>query len=251
MSKIERKYLAHYIDSAFNASAPVYIRLGDDLDDYSVSLNPDISTSKNIFGESRVKHNGYEPSSDVDPYYADDTSPLWEKLASIANQRITGDGCKTTVVDVLYDSSLNVVWAYREDVVIGVNSLGGDTSGVQIPFSVNYAGNRAAGSFDKDTKVFTASAALGALNIEVVVGTDATHTKVSDVIGESDVTKLLYKVASSIIKPSYGDAVTGYTALSLDMDIACTVGQKIIVAEKSASNLIIAASEIKTVVTGS
>lgn len=251
MSKIERKYLAHYIDSAFNASAPVYVRLGDDLDEYSISLNPDISSSKNILGESVVKHNGYEPSSDVDPYYADDNSPLWDKLSDIANQRTTGDGCKTTIVDVLYDSSLNVIWAYRENIVVGVNSIGGDTSGVQIPFSVNYAGNRTAGTFNKDTKVFTASGVLSSLNIEVVAGTDATHTKVSDVIGEIDVANLLYKVATSIIKPSYGAATTGYSALSLDTDIACTVGQKIIVVEKNASNLIIAASEIKTVVTGS
>ena len=158
MSKIERKYLAHYIDAAFSSVAPEYVRLGKDLEEFNEELNPDVEVSKNILGEQTVKHNGYEVQSEVDPFYADSDDPLYSMLEEIANERLTGDDCKTTKVDVLLDSTGKVLWAYREDVYVVPNSIGGDTSGVQIPFSVYNAGNRVKGSWDVESKSFTPDA---------------------------------------------------------------------------------------------
>lgn len=164
MPKIERKYLAHYIDAKFGKKTadettytPNYIRLGKDLEEYNVELNPDTEIVKNILGEQSVHHNGYEPSSEVDPFYAYEDDPLFEQLSKIANERLTGDDCATTVVDVLIKSDGTVVWAYKEDVIVVPTSYGGDTSGTQIPFSISYNGNRTKGTFDVDTKTFTKS----------------------------------------------------------------------------------------------
>lgn len=155
MSKIERKYLAHYVDASFGAETTNYIRLGKDLDEYGEELNPDVEVKKNILGEQNVQHSGYEVQSEVDPYYAYTGEPLFEQLAKIANTRATGDDCLTTKVDVLLSDDGTVLWAYREDVRIIPNSFGGDTSGVQIPFTVYNAGNRVKGTFDIATKKFT------------------------------------------------------------------------------------------------
>ena len=83
--KIDRKYMAHYIDagSLCGGLTPKYERLGKDLEEYNVELNPDTETSKNILGESTFKHNGYEVSSDADPFYADTTSDLFGALQKI------------------------------------------------------------------------------------------------------------------------------------------------------------------------
>lgn len=166
MEKIVREYLAHYIDAnplgdpntaVFDSTD--YVRLGNDLEEYTENLNPDVTTTKNILGENTVTHNGYDVSSDVDPFYVylDKNSPekLGEKLMDIANNRRTGSGCHTTKVDVLLDNSGKVIWAYREDIVVVPNSIGGDTSGIKIPFSIHNNGNRTKGSFDLKTKVFT------------------------------------------------------------------------------------------------
>ena len=112
--KIERKLLAHYIDASFDTTGntPKYVRLGKDLEEYNLELNPDVEVSKNIWGESTIKHNGYEPQSEVDPYYAVEGDPLYEKLEAIANGRLTGNDCLTTTVDVLVDSKGKVAWAY-------------------------------------------------------------------------------------------------------------------------------------------
>lgn len=155
MAKIERKYLAHFIDASFNGETKNYVRLGKDLEEYMDELNPDVEVKKNILGEQSVVHSGYDVQSEVDPFYADADDPLFTRLAKIANERLTGSDCVTTKVDVLLNEDGTSVWAFREDVWVIPNSVGGDTSGVQIPFTVYSAGNRVAGTFDLKTKTFT------------------------------------------------------------------------------------------------
>ena len=46
---------------------------------------------KNILGESTFKHNGYEVSSDADPFYADTTSDLFTALQKIVDGRLKDD----------------------------------------------------------------------------------------------------------------------------------------------------------------
>ena len=91
----------------------------------------------------------------MDPYYAVEGDPLYEKLEAIANGRLTGNDCMTTTVDVLVDSKGKVAWAYREKVMVVPTSVGGDTSGVQIPFTIYNAGERVKGNWDTTTKAFT------------------------------------------------------------------------------------------------
>jgi hypothetical protein len=158
--KIERKYLAHYIDAgSLNFGKEVaYSRIGKDLEEYVEDLGPDVEVKKNILGEQTVDHNGYEAQSEVDPFYADENDALYSPLETIALERKTGDACKTTKVDVLLTEDGKVKWAYREDVYVVPNSIGGDTSGVQIPYTIYNAGNRVKGDWDVETKTFTPAA---------------------------------------------------------------------------------------------
>ena len=159
--KAERKYLAHYIDAAFSSSSPDYVRIGKDLEEFTEELNPSIETKKNILGENSVTHGGYEVSTDADPFYYEYDEALSEKLMDIAMNRLSGDSCKTTRVDVLLkpgtgsSTQPTVVNAWREDVLVVPNSIGGDTTGVQIPFTIHNIGNRVEGTFDVATKKFT------------------------------------------------------------------------------------------------
>lgn len=160
----ERKYLAHYLDSAFDTkyTSCAYVRLGKDLEEYSVELNPDVETKKNILGENSVNVSGYEVSSSVDPYYYEYDEALSEKVMDIAMNRTTGDGCKTSTIDVLLkpgateNTEPECVWAYREDCYVVPQSVGGDTTGIQIPFEIHRCGNRVKGKFNIKSKEFTA-----------------------------------------------------------------------------------------------
>lgn len=153
-AKIERKYLAHFIDAGFGETVN-YVRLGKDLEEYNEELNPDVEINKNILGEQTVQHNGYEVQSEVEPFYAREGDALFTQLCTIANERKTGDACKTTKVDVLLSESGTVVWAYREDCYVVPNTVGGDTSGVQVPFTVYNDGNRVSGTWDPTNNTFT------------------------------------------------------------------------------------------------
>lgn len=156
---IERKYLAHYIDANFGKTSVSNYRLGKDVEEYNIEMNGEVESKKNILGENSVTHKGYDPSASLDTYYGDYDDTLTNSLLDIVNERKTGDSVRTTVVDVLLKlgstGEVEVVSAYREDVIIDVKSVGGSTEGVNIPFDIHYAGNRVKGSFDTATKTFT------------------------------------------------------------------------------------------------
>ena len=176
--KLERKFLAHYLDKNFGVGSASYVRLGQDLESYGEELNPQVEVRRNILGEQNVIHSGYQVQSTAEPFYAYEGDDLFNQLALIANERKTGDDCMTTRVEVLVNASGTVLWAYREDCWVVPNSVGGDTTGVQIPFTVYNAGNRVPGIWDTSTKTFTpVSVTLSDTEAAVTVAAGASHTK--------------------------------------------------------------------------
>jgi len=158
-TKYERKWLGHFIDDSFGGTAH-FVRLGKDLEEYSVEMNVDVEQTKNILGENSVNVKGYEPQASVEPFYAYEGDALFTQLMAIINNRSTGAELKTSVIDAILeytDGGITVVSAYKEDVVIIPQSIGGE-DGVQIPFDIYYAGNRAAVSGTVADGVFTISA---------------------------------------------------------------------------------------------
>lgn len=161
--KAERKYLAHYVDSSFDLTYenPSYVRIGKDLEEFTVDMSPNIETKANILGENSVIHTGYETTATADPVYYEYDDALTEKILEIAMLRKSADACKTSYVEVLMKpgetaaDEPTLVRAVREDVLLIPNSYGGDTSGVQVPFTVNFNGNRVEGEWDFKTKKFT------------------------------------------------------------------------------------------------
>lgn len=155
--KIDRKYMGHLIDAGLlcHGSAPDWERLGKDLEEYNVELNPDTESKKNILGESSFVHNGYEETSEASPYYADTESKLFPKLQKIVDHRYKDDNCKTNALEVhLWEGDEESGYvAWQQACYVVPTSYGGDTSGYQIPFTVNYVGERTKGIL-KD-KTFT------------------------------------------------------------------------------------------------
>lgn len=159
MAKIERKYLAHYINAAADAEEAVYERLGKDLEEFSPEMAAQVETKKNILGESSILISSYEKTAAVESYYAEEGSRLFEKLQDIIDNSLVLDSLKTDVVEVkLWNSAGEGVYpAIMEEAYIEVTSYGGDTTGYQIPFTLHYTGKKTKGSFNVSTKTFTAA----------------------------------------------------------------------------------------------
>lgn len=158
MSKIERKYLAHFINAAaLGEENAQYERLGKDLEEFSPELSAQVETKKNILGQTSVVISGYEKTGTVEPYYAENGSALFARLQDIIDEGRVLEDVKTDVVEVkLWEEGENGSYsAIREEAYIAVNSYGGDTTGYQIPFTLHFTGNKTKGSFNVETRTFT------------------------------------------------------------------------------------------------
>ena len=149
--KIERKYMAHYIE----VEDGVYVRLGDDLEEYAPEMSASVEKSKNILGQTAVAIVGYEKSATVEPYCARKGDPLFDRLQAIIDGDLVLDALKTHVVEVkLWEENEGGFPAVREEAFLEVTSYGGNTEGYQIPFVVHYTGAKEHGRFDVDGKSF-------------------------------------------------------------------------------------------------
>ena len=136
-----------FLDASFGSGESRWFLIGKDIEEMSVELNPDVETKQNIIGETAVVDNGYQPSMTADPYYANPEDSIYPKIKEIAFNRLTGDACKTKILEVIVeDDAAEAHEAYIEDVVVKPQSYGGGTSGVNIPYDVHFDGNRKAGT---------------------------------------------------------------------------------------------------------
>ena len=151
MAKIERKFMAHFLEVG-----ETYVRLGQDLEEYSPELSAQVEKTKNILGQTAVNITGYEKSGSVEPYFAESGDPLFEKLQAIIDGDLVLENCKAAMVEVkLWEGDGTAFPAIREECYLEVNSYGGDTQGYQIPFTVHYTGKKEAGTFDIAANTFT------------------------------------------------------------------------------------------------
>ena len=159
MAKIERKYMAHFLNGAKPGEEAVYERLGQDLEEFAPELSAQVETKKNILGENSVVISGYEKTAAVEPYYAQSGSALFTRLQEIIDGDLVLDDLKADVVDVkLWDESESGAYpAVKETVYLEITSYGGDTTGYQIPLTLHYTGEKVKGTFNLSTKTFTAA----------------------------------------------------------------------------------------------
>lgn len=152
MSKLKRSALLHFLQNpkATSGSTTDAYLIGKNVEDASVELNPDTEPVKNILDETSVNDNGYEPSLDIETYYANpDDGWFYEWLKNIALNRLTGEDCMTKYVEVLIDKTPDEAKgsydAWQEDVIVKPQSYGGAQGGITIPFNIAFCGNRVQG----------------------------------------------------------------------------------------------------------
>lgn len=153
MGKIERKYLAHFLE----VSDGVFERLGKDLTEFRAEMSARVETGRNILGQTNVVISGYEKTAAVEPFYAEAGSALFEKLQKIIDGDLVLDELKCRMVEVkLWDGDAESGYpAIAEEVYIEINSYGGDVNGYQIPFTIHYTGNKKKGKFLPGSLAFT------------------------------------------------------------------------------------------------
>ena len=154
---IAREFLAHYLNATPKETSAKYVRIGDDLEEYKINLNAEVTKKRNILGENSVKISAYDPSSSVDTFYAVKGNALYTFLQDIVDNRKKLDEVKTTALEVhTWDGTPGAYVAYEEEVYLEVKDYGGKYDGYQIPFDVHYTGTRKKGKFNETSNTFTA-----------------------------------------------------------------------------------------------
>ena len=151
--KLQRKMMAHFVDTSMRDTTPSWYRLGKDFEEFNVDMNPDTEVGKNILGESTFVHNGYQISADANPYYAREGDALFSQLQTIIDDQAQYGECASYALDVhMWEpgTTSGTYKAYRQECYLVPTSYGGDTSGYQIPFTISYVGERKSGYFTPD-----------------------------------------------------------------------------------------------------
>ncbi len=158
--KIERKYMAHYLNAAFGEETASYCRLGADLEEYAPELSANVEKKANILGQTSIVIDSYQKQGEVAPYYAEADDPLFEKLQEIIDGDLVLDDLKTDIVEVKLwgEASAGAYPAVKEECYVEIVSYGCYTTGYQIPFNIHYTGVKTAGTFNIESKTFTPSA---------------------------------------------------------------------------------------------
>lgn len=165
--KLKRSYLMHYIDASFGGETPKWFLIGKDIEDLSMELNPE-ADSKNILDQTI--DNGYAPTLGIETYYADTGDEIYDKIKEIAMNRLTGESCRTKILEVLVDNTATIdsantisgASAWVEDCFVKPQSYGGaggNNSGINIPYNISLEGNRQKGTVTITDKKPTFTAA--------------------------------------------------------------------------------------------
>ncbi len=182
MAKLNREALAHYLDTSFKnvAESAEWEIIGDDIEEMSVELNPDTETKKTILGQTKTNDNGYEPTMDADPFYADPEKKLYPKLRDIALGQLKGDACKTLMLEVIIeDTEAENHLAYVQEVMVKPQSYGGDTGGFNIPFQVSFNGARTKGYVTASSLATTPTFTKGEIPEEMSLKAKGTEKSLS------------------------------------------------------------------------
>lgn len=153
------------ITVVYTAANGGYEALGKDVDDLSKDLNPDTENSKNVLGETRFEHKGYQSTVAMDTYYMAPERLMYAHLLDVAMQEKYAESDLLGYFAEAYFTEVNEAahtmtgYCYVRRAWIVPQSVGGSTAGFSIPFNVNPQGGmeKKAITYDMVTNTATVS----------------------------------------------------------------------------------------------
>lgn len=158
---VKRSEFMVFADVA-TASTPEWELIGDKVEEMSLEMNPNVETVTDITGNTSTTLDKYEVQTSVSPMRARKESKLFAVLYDIVkNEKTLSDVERTflcvNVFDKTGEGSEATYAAWTQKGVIAVQSYGGNTQGLDIPFNIHWTGKKTYGTFDPSDKEFTAA----------------------------------------------------------------------------------------------
>lgn len=156
---ISRKSLMHFVNVG-TSSEPEWELLGDGIEELSREMNNNVETKQDILGQTSTTVTKGNQVSSFDPFKCRKDSKLFQKLYQIYTDDLELSDVEMEFLEVsVFDEISEGTYAAIKQVgAVDLKSIGGDTTGLDMPFDVNYIGAKVKGQFVASTKTFTADA---------------------------------------------------------------------------------------------
>ena len=156
--KIQRKAVMHFVDVG-TAGEPEWERIGKGIEELTREMNNNVEAVTDITGETDVEVTKGAEVSSVSPYKARKESKLFQKLYEIYTDDKELDDVVMDFLEVsVFDEiSEGVYAAIKQKGAVDLKSFGGPTSGVEMPFDINYFGEKEKGNFTIETQTYAKS----------------------------------------------------------------------------------------------
>lgn len=153
---IARKEFRHFANVG-TSSKSEWELLGEGIEDLSREMNNNVETKTDILGNNSTTVTKGNQVSSFDPFKCRRDSKLFAKLYQIYTDDLELSDVEMEFLEVsIFDKEEDGTYkAIKQKGAIDLKSVGGDTTGLDMPFDVNYIGEKTKGKFDATTKTFT------------------------------------------------------------------------------------------------
>lgn len=161
---IKRKEFMLFADASDkgDGSTPEWEIVGKKIEDMSLEMNPNVETMTDITGSVETTLDKYEKQTSVSPYYARRDSKFAAWLYNVVREEKTLSDVERTFLCVnIFAGSDGAFDAWTQKAIVAVQSFGGNTKGVQIPYNIHWIGEKTFGTVAISDGVPTFSPAGG------------------------------------------------------------------------------------------
>ncbi len=157
---IPRKEFMHFVNVGTTEEAEWEL-LGEGIEELSREMNNNVENTTDILGNNTTTVTKGNQVSSFDPFKCRRNSKLFAKLYQIYTDDlelsdVEMEFLEVSVFDKVSEGTYNAV---KQTGAIDLKSIGGDTTGLDMPFDVNYVGSKIKGTFAVATKKFTPASA--------------------------------------------------------------------------------------------
>ena len=144
---IKRREFAMFVDISLDDEGTNWEIVGRKIEDLSLVMNPNVETLTDITGLTQTTLDKYEKQTSVSPYYARRDSKMSEWLYNVVrNEKTLSDVEKTFLCVNIFAGADGSYDAWTQKAIVAVQSYGGDTKGVQIPYTLYWIGEKTFGT---------------------------------------------------------------------------------------------------------
>lgn len=144
---IKRAEFKMFADVSPDGDSTEWEIVGKKIEDMSLEMNPNVETMTDVTGETQTTLDKYEKQTSVSPYYAKRESKMAAWLYNVVREEKTlSDVEKTFLCVNIFAGADGSFDAWTQKAVVAVQSYGGSTKGLQIPYNIHWIGEKTFGT---------------------------------------------------------------------------------------------------------